>query len=141
MSKECYKDLESFWIRYLKFLGKKVLNKNEGGGGPSFYTEEQKQKISKSKIGQKYPKEHGEKLSQVLKGKPKPKGFSEKISQIKKGKGVKPVLQYDLEGNFIKEWPSIKEAASYYKLDEGTLSNCCNNKKVKTCGGFKWSFV
>jgi len=68
--------LESFWIEYFKFLGFEVLNKNKGGGGPSFYTdeiiqkmknrvfsEEHKQKIREGKLGKKNSKEHNQKIS------------------------------------------------------------------------------
>lgn len=46
---------------------------------------------------------------------------------------AKEVLQYDLNGNFIKEWPSISDA-------EQTLGLCdigkCINFRRKSCGGF-----
>lgn len=48
---------------------------------------------------------------------------------------AKEVLQYDLSGNFIKEWPSISDA-------EQTLGLCdigkCINFQRKSCGGFIW---
>jgi len=47
--KEDWKPLEIFWINYFKFLGFIVLNENEGGGGPQFYSEEIKQKMRKPK--------------------------------------------------------------------------------------------
>lgn len=49
----------------------------------------------------------------------------------------KAVLQYDLNGNFIKEFISAKEA----KLETGAskISEVCNNKR-KTSGGYDWKF-
>lgn len=47
----------------------------------------------------------------------------------------KPVLQYDLEGNFIKEWGSEKEADAYYN---GRAINKVVKGKEKTCYGFMW---
>ena len=44
---ECWKPLEKFWISYIKFLGFELTNKNNGGGGPSKYTEESKIKMRK----------------------------------------------------------------------------------------------
>lgn len=48
----------------------------------------------------------------------------------------KKVLQYDLTGNFIKEWNSISEASRYVK---GDVSSCLN-KRQKTAGGYIWKF-
>ncbi len=51
----------------------------------------------------------------------------------------KPVLQYDLNGNFIKEWISQNEIVEELNIDQGTISHCCNNKQ-KTAHGFVWKF-
>lgn len=49
----------------------------------------------------------------------------------------KPVLQYDLQGNFIKKWGSIKEAEDFYNTT--SISNCCNHsQKYNTIKGFQW---
>ena len=45
------------------------------------------------------------------------------------------VFQYDLLGNFIKQYNSINEASSYLNLDEGSISLCIKGKQ-KTCGGY-----
>ena len=56
-----------------------------------------------------------------------------------RGKFNKPVDQYDLKGNYINTWDSIKEAS----LKTGTLpcsiSRCCSGK-LKTSNGFSWKF-
>ena len=49
----------------------------------------------------------------------------------------KPILQYDLEENFIKEWPSTNHAAEYYNVNPSAITrNICNMSK--TSCGFKW---
>ena len=48
------------------------------------------------------------------------------------------VKQYDLQGNFIKEWNSVAEAANYYKLDNSSIYCCGENKRYKTAGGYIW---
>lgn len=49
----------------------------------------------------------------------------------------KKVNQYDLKGNFIKTWDSIKEANDYYKTTH--ISECCNpNSKRNITKGFLW---
>ena len=47
------------------------------------------------------------------------------------------VLQYDLDGRFIKEWNSINEATRRLNIGNGSISRCVNNKR-KTANGFKW---
>lgn len=50
------------------------------------------------------------------------------------------VNQYDLKGNFIKTWNSIKEANEYYKTTH--ISECCNrNAKRKKSKGFLWEYA
>lgn len=49
----------------------------------------------------------------------------------------KPILQYELNGNFIKKWDSISDAARYYNCANSSLSSCIN-KKHKTSHGFMW---
>lgn len=48
-----------------------------------------------------------------------------------------PVLQYDLQGNFIKEFPAVKIAED--ELGITGISNCCQGK-LKTAGGFVWRY-
>ena len=61
------------------------------------------------------------------------KRVSEKMTN---GKLSKPVLQYDLEGNLIREWASACECGRN-GFDTGAVNACCNNKykfeKYKNC--------
>lgn len=107
-------------------------------------SQEFKDKISRAKTGHicyQNP-ERGNKISKANKGKPKPEGFGEKISIFSKGKErseeIKqkmrkpktfapkpnariPIIQYDLEGNFIKEWSSTKEASEHLNIGIGNI--------------------
>lgn len=58
---------------------------------------------------------------------------------VRDNKTLKRILQYDLKGNFIKEWESITEASEFYNIKNNSLSQCCNGVS-KTCGGFVWKF-
>lgn len=51
----------------------------------------------------------------------------------------KAVYQYDLEGNFIKEWVKIKDASDYYKVSKSVISNVIAGVQ-KSSAGFQWSF-
>ena len=50
----------------------------------------------------------------------------------------KPVVQLDLDGNFIKKFDGIVDV-SPSKSVRVDVSACCN-KKIKTARGFKWMF-
>lgn len=52
---------------------------------------------------------------------------------------IKPILQYDLNGNFIREWKSIKEACLFFNTAISNLS-CCLTGRSKTCRGYLWSY-
>lgn len=54
----------------------------------------------------------------------------------RKNRKVKKVFQFDLEGNFIKEWKNIMEAS---KSVRGDVSAVLTNKQ-KTAGGYMWSY-
>lgn len=65
----------------------------------------------------------------------------EKARQFARLKNMKPVLQYDLNRNFIKEWESISEAARTLDISMSGISKCCNNYgNMKKAGGYIWEF-
>lgn len=49
----------------------------------------------------------------------------------------KPVLQFDIEGNFIKEWSSAKEIKEKLGFSQGTISSCCSGR-YKQAYGYVW---
>ena len=53
---------------------------------------------------------------------------------------VKPINQYDKNGNFIKKWDSIMQAERYLKISNTNISACCLGKK-KSAGGYIWKFA
>ena len=115
------------------------------------------EKISKALKGTKQKEEtiikrsikaKGRKHSTFKKGKnhgnyckPKSLEHSKKISECKEGKNrpfmYKPILQYDLEGNFIKEWSNINEAI--IKTNSKGISNNLTGRN-KSAGGFIWKY-
>lgn len=97
-------------------------------------TEEHKNKIRNSVLGKKYSKEVIEKMKESYRKRSKEVLEKTKIS-VSLAKSS-PILQYDLDGNFIKEWPSIKEAKKIYK---GDIGPCCRGKQ-KTSAGYSWKY-
>ena len=57
----------------------------------------------------------------------------------KLNKGGKAVLQFDLSGNFIKEWVTAMEVERSLGFRRSSISNCCNGV-LKTAFGFKWKY-
>jgi len=54
---------------------------------------------------------------------------------------VRPVYQYDLSGNFIREWQSGRFAARELGIDETIISKTLlERNKRKQSGGFRWLF-
>ena len=53
----------------------------------------------------------------------------------------KPVIQKDLNGNFIKRWNSIIEAGKTLNINRANITSCCKkNGTYKTVGGFIWEY-
>lgn len=53
--------------------------------------------------------------------------------------GNKAILQYDLEGNFIKEWVSITQINKKLGFCRKVLIDVCKERKISTCG-FVWRY-
>ena len=51
----------------------------------------------------------------------------------------KPILQYNIDDDFIKEWKSIKEILENYDFSSGMLYNCLNGTN-KTAFGYIWKY-
>ena len=102
------------------------------------HSDDAKKKISESSKGRACSDETKQKLR-----KPKPTGFSDKISKIKKGvklgpsKKRKPILQFDMDNIFIKEWESVSSAESELKIYN--INAVCKGKQ-QTAGGYKWKY-
>ena len=52
---------------------------------------------------------------------------------------IRIILQYDLNNNFIKEYPSLTTASKYLNIDCSTITKCAKNKR-KTAGGYIWKY-
>jgi len=61
------------------------------------------------------------------------------FSSTNLNKQGKPVLQFDMNGNFIKEYKSCAEAANENNLQRCGISKNCNHK-TKYSGGYIWKF-
>lgn len=121
-------------------------------------SEETKRKISESNKGKQLSKES---IAKILKNRKSNKGFKHseetkrKLSELRKGKKLsketiekmraktkgsrlkahfKEVHQYDLEGRYLKSFPSIIDAIKEYPCD---IYNAASERH-STAGGFQW---
>ena len=62
-----------------------------------------------------------------------------KSNKIMNRKLMKPVLQFSKNGEFIKEFSSIHEAAQEMNTSHVSISKACNGKSKSSCG-FIWKF-
>ena len=54
-------------------------------------------------------------------------------------KPTKPIVQYDLNGVFIREWVSAKEAATKTNLKRSNICHCCKGR-IHHTGGYIWRY-
>ena len=52
----------------------------------------------------------------------------------------KKVLQFDITGNLIKEWPSASEVERQIGVYSTHICDCCNGKRKTACG-YKWQYA
>lgn len=62
------------------------------------------------------------------------------LYETKTNSSAKRVGQYDLQENFIKEFPSAAAAARELGLDSSTITKVCRGQN-KTHGGFKFKYI
>ena len=63
-----------------------------------------------------------------------------KCAENKKGEtSKKQVLQLSKDGNIIRSFTSIRDAAKSVNRSPSAIVNACKGK-TKTCGGYKWSY-
>ena len=65
----------------------------------------------------------------------------EKLKIADRTLSYKPVLQFDMNDNYIREFSSLKEAMELTKVNKQYISNVCKKHKgFKSAGGYKWKF-
>jgi hypothetical protein len=148
----CIKEIEFIALYGRADLNKgPLVNMTDGGEGNNNPSEVTRMSISK-KI--KANKERGKKISISNKGRSssnKGKLFTEEHkAKIKAKRGhllgrkntwqIKPVLQYDKQGNFIKEWESQAVAQSYFNKPKSDGIGAVCRGDQKTAYGFIWKF-
>lgn len=112
---ENIKNVEQEYIDYV-FKNCKVYNKAKYVAGSAGYIH------NNDKL---------EKISNASKGKKKSQEFIIKMSR--------PILQYDLDGNFIKEWVGLRDASRNLNIPHKSIYNCCRGY-CKRCSEFIFKY-
>ena len=71
-----------------------------------------------------------------LKGVPKSEATKKAIGEAKS----KKVLQFTKSGEFIREWPSTREASRQLGIAQSSICRCCNGIR-KYAGGYVWEYA
>ena len=50
------------------------------------------------------------------------------------------INQYDMDGNFIKQWLGINNIERCFKINKGNICMCCKGKR-NNAGGYKWKYT
>ena len=132
---------ERYWIRYYNELGFNLKNMTLGGESNDGYvfTKEDRLEQSKSqKLRHKktpFSMETREKLSK------KAKETLNGLDNLKLGskKSQIPIIQKTKDGEIIKEWESLQQAADGLGIERSNISHCLRGR-IKTSGGFKWEY-
>lgn len=113
---------------------------------------ESAKKASLNKKGKKQTLNHISKRVKKLKGQKRSDETKLRISKIKKEQTyyndpsrvdkiskskMKKILQYDLEGNFIKEWNNMGDVLKYF--GKGDLTYACKDFN-RSSNGYKWKY-
>jgi len=117
---------ETYWISQFKTWGFDLINYTNGGEGTTFgnQTSFKKGHIPYN-LGQSFSQEVRDKISKSLLG--------------LKNKPLSPVIQMDLQNNFIAEYSSITEAALLTNSQLSKICSVCKGKR-KSTNNFKWKY-
>jgi len=129
---------EKHWIELYNSYGK-GLNSNPGGGGVEAHNENTRKLIS-----EKGRLNVGKRKNSHWKGKTRSEETKQKMSQSQKGKpkplNCIPIFQFDKQGNFIQEHPSIEEAARNVNGNPTAINNALRKGENATSAGYIWKY-
>lgn len=140
-------DKERYWIKKLNTMSPNGYNLTSGGevfGGARSTKRAQEvcDKLSARLMGHPVSEETKRKISLRKKGKKASNNTKLILSLAQKGNDHrnprKPVSQFDLDGKFVKSWPSMTAICNTLSLDG--ISGCCN-RKINISGGYIWRYT
>ena len=151
VSLDSWRFWESWYIELFKSWGFNLTNKNKGGGGSdkgiSKHTLESKLKIGASRIGKTLTTETKLKQSKSNTGISRNKGNNFALGYIRSeqsknniGKNLqKPILQCNLQNEFIQEFESINKVKEYLNTKSTVIYQCLKGKR-ENAYGYVWRY-
>jgi hypothetical protein len=131
-----WREREIYWIDFYS-VNNNLFNRTSGGEdfvfksgnnpwnkGGGIYSDESRKRMSEASKGRKFSIETRRKLSEIKKG----KKLSPQCYEAGRQLCIKQVLLYDIEGNFLREFESVTEAAEILNSHTNAVSWCCNGK-------------
>lgn len=117
----------------------KISKANSGANNGMYgheYTDEERQYMSEHSVwkGKKHTEETRKKISEYAKT--HPEKYSRKDAKHPRAKAV---LQFNLNGIFMKEYKTAKEASEETGVLRSSICSCVK-KKIKTAGGYMWRY-
>lgn len=132
-------------IEFIKLYGRRnlgigtLVNLNDGGGCNTnmIVSQETRKKQSIAKKGiPRISQAHKDKLRELYKGIRPCLLAQENAFKAK----LKPISQFTLEGEWIRDFDSIKEASEALKLKSHSSISLVLTNKHKSCKGFNWKY-
>lgn len=133
-----WQEREQYWIKYYKELGFDLKNMTNGGDGNTGLkmSDTSKEKIRRANLGKKSSKEKIAKISNWAKGNNK----IQKNLKLGSKKSQIPIIQKTKDGEIIKEWESLQQAADELGIERSNISHCLRGR-IKTSGGYIWEYA
>lgn len=95
---------------------------------------------SMQRVGRAISDDWKSKISQSMKGKVFDVAVLQKAVKGVKDKLSKPIIQLSMDGRFVREFPSIREAAKELGISSPRdIIRCCKGER-KSRGGYKWKY-
>ena len=146
-----WQEREKYWIKHIKELNYELTNMTDGGDGNNnqIFSKETINKRNESRKWYKPSEETKKKISEghmgkfvseITRGKLRQANLGKKYTEEQKLICAKAVDKFDLEGNFIEDFPSLTHAANSIKTRKGTLANVIGRKKSQEFLGFIWKY-
>lgn len=117
------KEKEKYYIKLYDSMNREVgYNLTEGGDGTfgRLHSDDTKEKIRQKALGRKASEETKKKMSEARKGRKISEKVKKIFAEINK-ENAKIVLQFDVSGKLLNEYPSISEAARASKVHRSTI--------------------